>query len=292
MGVWAGVGAYVLWGVLALYWKQLAHVEPSEILAHRVLWSFVFGCVILGILGGGGRLLAILREPRAFRAALVATALIATNWFLFLWAVDRHRVTEISLGYYINPLLNVLLGALVLKEKLRNAQRLAVVLAAVGVAFFIVSVGSLPWVSLVLAMSFGIYGLVRKVAAAGPIEGLTLEVGFVSPIALVFLLLRDPPGGVVLDGGITAGFLFLAGPLTALPLLLFAYSARRIPYSTLGMLQYIAPTLQLLCAVTAFGEPFTERHLVTFAFVWSGLALYATDTLMRRPFLVPAGPSR
>jgi chloramphenicol-sensitive protein RarD len=287
-GIWAGVGAYTLWGVLALYWKLLAHVPPLEILAHRILWSFVFGALLLTVRREWSAVRSVLTDGRSLGAVALSTVLIAINWFLFIWAVSQHRVTEISLGYYINPLFNVLLGAVVLSERLRRAQRWAVALAGLGVSWFVVSLGTLPWVSLVLAFSFGCYGLVRKLSPAGPIDGLTLEAGGLTAVALVGLT----GGFVPVDGHFgadlgTTALLVFGGPLTALPLLLFAVAARRIPYSTLGMLQYIAPTLQLLCAVTAFDEPFTQRHLVTFSFVWSGLGLFAYDTFSRRPRAAP-----
>jgi len=282
-GLWAGVGAYGLWGVLALYWKLLDHVSPSEILAHRVFWCFLFSLLVLRARGTLQPVLDILRDPKARRAVALATLLIGANWFLFIWAVAERRVTEVSLGYYMNPILNVVLGAVVLGERLSRARKVAVVLAGLGVAAFTIGLGYVPWLSLVLAGTFGFYGLVRKTAAAGPLVGLVIETMLLSPLAVLYvLLLPETPGGAIAAHGWgTTALLLLAGPVTAAPLLLFATAARKLPYSTLGMLQYIAPTLQLACAVWAFREPFTPRHAVTFAFVWLGVGLYAWSA--RRP---------
>jgi chloramphenicol-sensitive protein RarD len=282
-GLWAGIGAYGLWGVLALYWKLLDHVAPSEILAHRVFWCFLFSLVVLRARGTLQPLVDVLRDRKARRAVGLATLLIGANWFLFIWAVAERRVTEVSLGYYMNPILNVVLGAVFLGERLSGLRRVAVAFAAFGVVAFTIGLGYLPWLSLVLAGTFGFYGLVRKTAAAGPLVGLVIETMFLSPLAVVYVLVvPDEPGGALLqDGWGTVALLLFAGPITAAPLLLFATAARRLPYSTLGMLQYIAPTLQLACAVWAFGEPFTARHAVTFALVWLGVGLYAWSSRPR-----------
>lgn len=289
-GLWAGVGAYGLWGVLALYWKLLDHVAPSEILAHRVFWCFLFSLLVLRARGTLQPLVDVLRDPKARRAVVLATVLIGANWFLFIWAVSERRVTEVSLGYYMNPILNVLLGALFLGEKLSGQRRVAVAFAALGVIAFTVGLGYLPWLSLVLAGTFGFYGLVRKTAAAGPLVGLVIETMLLSPLAVAYVLLVPAePGGALLGAGAsTTALLFIGGPITAAPLLLFATAARRLPYSTLGMLQYIAPTLQLACAVWAFDEPFTSRHAVTFAFVWLGVGLYAWSARPKRAAVAPS----
>lgn len=288
-GLWAGVGAYGLWGVLALYWKLLDHVPPSEILAHRVFWCFLFAFAVLRGRGSVQPLLQVLSDRKARRAVALSTLLIGANWFLFIWAVAERRVTEVSLGYYMNPILNVVLGAAFLGERIVGLRRVAVGLAALGVLAFTVGLGYLPWLSIVLAGTFGFYGLVRKTAAAGPLVGLVVETLFLSPLALAYVwVVPAPSGGALLHEGVgTAILLVLGGPITAAPLLLFATAARRLPYSTLGMLQYIAPTLQLLCAVTAFGEPFTPRHAVTFGFVWLGVGLYAGSA---RPGRAPGTP--
>ncbi|MEM1025480.1 MAG: EamA family transporter RarD [Myxococcota bacterium] len=279
-GVGAALAAYGLWGVLALYWKQLSHVSAAEILAYRILFGALGAGLIVVVVRGGPRVAAVWFDPRQRRAAVLATALIGINWFLFIWAVSEHRVTQVSLGYYINPLVNVALGALVLGERLSGLRKLAVGLAATGVLAFVVNLGYLPWLSLVLALSFGGYGVVRKQAKAGPLEGLFLETALLAPLALLYLL---QVGAVALfEGGWTTAFLVGGGPVTIVPLLLFAYAARRIPYGTLGMLQYLAPTLQLACAVWAFDEPFTPAHALTFAFVWCGLFVYAVEGLRAR----------
>lgn len=276
-GLWAGVGAYSMWGVLALYWKLLDHVRPSEVLAHRVAWCFLFAVLILRSRSTLQPILRVLSDRKALRAVLVSTVLIGSNWFLFIWAVAERRVTEVSLGYYMNPILNVVLGALFLGERLEGPRRAAVALAALGVVAFTVGLGYLPWLSLVLAGTFGFYGLVRKTASAGPLEGLVIETMLLSPLAVAYVLWvpAEPGGALVTEDAFTRALLVFGGPVTAAPLLLFATAARRLRYSTLGMLQYIAPTLQLACAVLAFGEPFTPRHAVTFGFVWLGVGLYA-----------------
>jgi len=279
-GVGAAVAAYGLWGVLALYWKQLAHVPAGEIMAHRVVFGAAAAGLAVVFFRGGGRVAEIWADPKQRRAVALATLLIGTNWFLFIWAVAQHRVTQVSLGYYINPLVNVALGALFLGERLSRIRRWAVGLAGVGVASFVFTLGHLPWLSIVLALSFGSYGLVRKQAKAGPLEGLFLETALLTPLALLFLWGVD--GRAIWNGGWTSALLVAGGPVTIVPLVLFAYAARRIPYGTLGMIQYLAPTLQLACAVWAFDEPFTQAHALTFSLVWGGLALYAVEGLWGR----------
>ncbi len=219
-----------------------------------------------------------LRDPKTRYWMLLSTCFIATNWGLFIWAVSVDRVTEASLGYYINPLLNVALARLFLGESLRRLQALAVLLATIGVAYLTIARGALPWVSIVLAISFALYGLVRKRTPVGAVEGLAIETGLVTPVALLFLALQSPPfGRLVTDGGSTALLLTLSGVVTALPLLAFAGAARRLRYTTLGMVQYLAPTLQLGCAVLLYGEPFESAHAVTFGLIWLAVALYLFD---------------
>ncbi len=282
-GLWAGIGAYGLWGVLALYWRLLDTVPPAEILANRIVWCFVFAAAALRLRGSLQPAVDVLCDPSSRRAVFASTALIGINWFLFIWAVAERRVTEVSLGYYINPLFNVALGALVLGERLSRLQLVSVALAALGIVSFTVSLGSLPWLSVVLPLTFGLYGLVRKTARAGPLVGLVLETALLAPGALVYLVVWPPVvGGHLVHGPAPeTALLLFGGPLTALPLLLFAAAARRLEYATLGMLQYIAPTLQLACAVWAFDEPFTARHAVTFAFVWAGVFTYAVAARRR-----------
>jgi chloramphenicol-sensitive protein RarD len=277
------LAAYSLWGLLPIYWKQLDHVPALEVLAHRIVWSLGFIAALLFARRAWGRTLGALRDPKTRYWMLLSTSLIATNWGLFIWAVSVDRVTEASLGYYINPLLNVALAGLFLGESLRRLQGIAVLLASAGVAYLTIARGELPWVSIVLAVSFAFYGLVRKRTPVGAVEGLAIETGLVTPFALLFLALQSPPfGRLVTDGASTVALLTLSGVVTALPLLAFAGAARRLRYTTLGMVQYLAPTLQLGCAVLLYGEPFESAHAVTFGLIWLAVALYLFDLMRLR----------
>jgi chloramphenicol-sensitive protein RarD len=220
-----------------------------------------------------------LSQRKTLAALLLSTALISSNWFLFIWAVNTGHVLEASLGYYINPLLNVVLARLVLGERLRPLQLVAVGLAAVGVLYLTVGLGVLPWVSLVLALTFGFYGLVRKVAPVEPLTGLAVETAFAAPIAVLYLLIVPlAQEGRWLPGTPRESLLLLcSGVATALPLLWFAMAAKRLRFTTLGIIQYLAPTCQLALAVLAYGEPFTSRHAVTFILIWTAVVLYAAD---------------
>ncbi len=279
VGVAYGLAAYLWWGFIALYFKAVASVTALEVLCHRVLWSALF---LLSLLALRGRLLSswrTLKQWRTFRLLLLSTALIAVNWYAFIWAVSHDQVLSASLGYFINPLLNVLLGVVFLREKLRPRQRISVLLAAVGVLMLTLSQGSFPGLAFILALSFGFYGLVRKRVAAGPMEGLCLETLLLSPLALLWLFHLRAGGALAFaraDGGLK--FLLAAGGLiTALPLLWFTNAARRLPYSTVGVLQYLAPSLQFLLAVLAFHEPFGHEKLLSFAFIWSALGLFSYE---------------
>jgi chloramphenicol-sensitive protein RarD len=280
-GVVYAVLAYGTWGVLPVYWKALAALSAVEVLAHRVSGTVVFSIALLLAL----RRLPELREALASRRerfALAASgALIALNWGVFVWAVGAERILETSLGYYLNPLVNVLLGMLFLRERLSRAQGIAVALAAAGVLALLVSHGSLPWVALLLATSFGLYGLMHKLTRVRPIPALALETGAIAPFAALYLLLAaEPPGGGLVAGTpLERALLVLAGPVTALPLLWFGSAARRLPLSTLGLFQYLAPTLALLLAVWLYGEAFTRAHAIAFPLIWAALALYTADVL-------------
>jgi chloramphenicol-sensitive protein RarD len=290
-GLAMAIVAYGLWGLFPIYWKQLASVPAPEVLAHRVLWALVFAALLLLARRSLGRALRLLAEPAKRRAMLLSAGLIAANWGLFIWAVSVDRVTEASLGYYINPLLNVVLARLVLGERLRPFQAVAVGVAASGVIYLTLSRGELPWVSLVLATTFSLYGLVRKRAPIGPVDGLAIETGLVTPFAIGYLLLLDPPLGrfaASADLGLIA-LLVGSGVATSVPLLAFADAARRLRYTTLGMVQYLAPTLQLACAVLLYGEPFRREHAITFGLIWCAVAIYLGDAVLRRrPLPAPA----
>jgi len=278
-GVTYALGAYGIWGVAPAYWKLLGALPPAPLLAHRVVWSMVFGLVLLTLTHRSGELAAVLRSRRQLLPILFSALLIGTNWFVFLWAVDTDRVLDTSLGYYINPLISVLFGVIFLGERLRPLQAVAVLLAAVGVLQMVVALGALPWISLVLAVSFALYGLVRKMAAVMPVVGFTLETCLLAPLAAAYLLVSDPRGGVVdLSSGL-ALLLVGTGPFTAAPLLCFNSAAKRLRLATLGLFQYIAPSLAFVLAVAYYGEPFTRAHAVTFSCVWLALAIYSVDSV-------------
>jgi chloramphenicol-sensitive protein RarD len=280
-GVLYAALAYGTWGVLPVYWKALGGVPLAEVLAHRVVGTVLFTTVLLAALRQMPELAAALRSPRERLSLLASGVLIAINWSVFLWAVGASRIVETSLGYYLNPIVNVLLGTLLLRERLRRAQWIAVSLAGLGVLVMLVSHGKLPWIALSVAVSFGLYGLMHKLTRVRPIAALAIETGVLAPAALAYLgLATEPLGGALLTAGpLAQTLLALAGPVTALPLLCFASAARRLRLSTLGLFQYLAPTLALLLAVFLYGEPFTRAHAVAFALIWSALALYSVDAL-------------
>lgn len=276
-GIAAGLCAYGLWGALPLYWKLLVGVPALELLAHRIAWSFfalLLGCALARRLGFFAAL-----GPRTLAVYAVASLLVGSNWLLYVWAVNGGRVVEVSLGYFLNPLVSILLGVLLLGERLRGGQWLAVALAGGGVGVLVLGSGGLPWVSLSLAVSFGGYGLVKKLAPLPSLEGLLLETALLTPPSLLWLWLVESRGqGAFLHGGpLQDALLVGTGLATAAPLLLFGVAARAIPLSTLGLLQYLAPSLQLLLGVFAFGEPFGGARAAAFGLVWLGLAVYAAE---------------
>ncbi len=278
-----GLMAYGMWGLVPIYFKAVAAVPPLEVLAHRIVWSVVILCAVLVAQRRLGAALAALADPRTRRVLALTTVLIAVNWFIFIWAVANDRVLEASLGYFVNPLVNVLLGLVFLRERLSRPAVAAVVLAVVGVAIQTGVTGRLPLVSLVLAASFGFYGLLRKTATAGAVVGLTVETVLLLPAALVWLAWQASRSGMhFLAGDLSLDLLLVAaGVVTALPLLAFTGAARRLRLSTLGFLQYLAPTGQFLLAVLAYGEPFDRGRLLGFAFIWIALVVFSADRLRR-----------
>lgn len=287
-GVAFALGAFLFWGLAPLYFKAVVALPPLEVLAHRVLWSVLLLAALLIALGRLRAVLLQLSSPGVLPRLLASTALISMNWLVFIWAVGQERVLEISLGYYINPLVNVLLGLLVLRERLSPAAVVAVLLAAAGVANLAWQTDGLPWVSLVLAVSFGLYGLVRKLTPLGPIDGLLMETALVAPLAIGFLLWTAWTGAGAISGSAIASgdlslllLLIAAGPVTAIPLIWYAAGARRLRYTTIGFLQYLAPTCHFLLAVLLFGEPFDTAQLVTFACIWTAVAVFTGDSLTR-----------
>ena len=277
-GLLFGLGAYLLWGVLPLYFKFLAALDPFEIVAHRILWSLIFLAALVSLWGRWPAILAALRNRRAMMMLGATAVLIAINWLVYIWAVLNDHVLEGSLGYYLNPLVNVLLGTVLLKERLTRAQLGAVGIAALGVAALAVGAGDGLWISLTLAASFALYGFIRKVAPVESIEGLSIETVILAPVALGFVLWLGATGEAGFPADTATNLLVVgAGAITAVPLLLFAAAARRLPYSTLGFLQYIAPSIQFLLAVLLFGEPLTTAHLICFGAIWTALAIFASE---------------
>ncbi|MFK7999011.1 MAG: EamA family transporter RarD [Polyangiales bacterium] len=279
-GAVMAVVAYAIWGVFPIYWKLLDSVPPFEILAHRILWSVVFVFVLLAMTGGLRTSLAHLRDARMRRLLLLSTALIATNWGVFIWAVSESRIQDASLGYYINPLLNVVIARIFLGERQRPLQAVAVALAAAGVLWLTIAQGSLPWVSLVLALTFCLYGLVRRSITVSAVDGLAIETSLTVPLVIVYLATLDPPfGKLVTVDGLTLALIIGSGVVTAVPLLAFAGAARRLRFTTLGMIQYLAPSLQLMCAVLLYDEVFGFDQIVTFSLIWVAVALYVFDSV-------------
>jgi chloramphenicol-sensitive protein RarD len=279
-GIAYACAAYLLWGVFPVYFKALLDVAPVEILGHRIVWSLAVCAALLALLRRWRWLADLRRQPRVLLWFSATSALVALNWFVYIWAVNSGRVVDASLGYFINPLVNVLIGAVVLHERLRRAQWLAVGVAAAGVLWLTWQAGTLPWTGLVLAVTWSVYGVLRKTAALGAIEGLTLETLLLAPLAAAGLLWLGGSGQSAFAQGDDATRLLLlaAGPVTAAPLLFFAAAARRIPFSTLGVLQYLSPTLQLLIGVWLYGEPFAARA-PGYALIWLGLAVFSADGL-------------
>ena len=278
IGVAFGLGAEFTWGFLPLYLKAVASVPAVEVLAHRVIWSLLLLAALVVAMRRWQPLVRLARDPRTLMLLGLTSLLIGVNWLIYIWAVNSGHVLETSLGYFINPLVNVALGVLVLRERLRKAQIGAVSLAALGVAILAIAQGSLPWISLALAFSFSLYGLIRKMAPADPLTGLLAETALLAPVALVYLAMIG--GGSFAAGSLSIDLLLiLSGVVTAAPLLMFAAAGKRLRYATLGLLQYIAPTIQFLLAVLLFKEELGTAHLVTFACIWIGLAIYAADAV-------------
>jgi chloramphenicol-sensitive protein RarD len=280
-GIAAALAAYTLWGLVPVFFKQLATVPALEIIAHRVLWSLLLLGGVLAVRGRLGAAWMAAQNPRILARVALASTLIVINWLTFVWAVNVNRVLETSLGYFITPLVSVVLAVLVLGERLRTRQWLAVALAACGVALEGWRIGGLPWVSLVLAGSFGLYGLLRKQLPLDAAGGLLLETACAAPVAGLYLLWLGAAGQF--GSAVTIDLLLIAsGAVTAVPLLLFAVGARRLPLVTLGFLQYVAPSLTFLLAIFYYGEPMDVSRLLAFAAIWTGLALYSTDLLLHR----------
>ena len=275
------LGAYLLWGLLPFYMKAVAHLPLAEVVAHRIIWSVPIAAAVLIWLGRTADFKAALRSPRMLAMAALTAALITVNWSIYVWAIAVDRTVETALGYYINPLVNVLVGALLLGERLNRLQIVAVALAAIAVIVLTVEGGKLPWVSLALAFSFAAYGFFRKTLPIGPSQGFLLEVLILSVPSLAYVVWLALAGeGHFASGNTTDTLLFMgSGIVTAVPLLLFAFGARLLRLSTIGIMQYIAPTIVFLIAVFIFGEPFDTTQAIAFGLIWAALAIYTWSML-------------
>src|SRR4051795_4738707 len=283
-GIIYTAGAYLLWGILPIYWKFIDEVPALEILAHRVIWSFIFVLIIVVLLKR--KILknffqVQMSQKKTWLGLFLASLFISINWFTYIYAVNTNHIVEASLGYYINPLIAVLLGVFVLREKVNVLQAISFVIAGIGVIYMTVSVGKLPWISLVLALSFGFYGLSKKLIKVDSILGLLLETLFVLPFALLFLAYLGVNDQHSFSTGSIKNDLFLLGSgiATALPLLWFGIGAQKIPLYMVGFLQYISPTISLILGVLMYGESFTKDHVVTFACIWIAIALFTISNI-------------
>ena len=281
-GILYGLSAYVLWGMFPLFFKQLQAASAIEVVLHRMVWSLVFVLIVLAVLRRWNWLGDVRRSPALLGKFAVSALLLAGNWLSYVWAVNNGHVLDASLGYFILPLINVALGFIFLHERPRKAQWAAFALAATGVLWMAVQSGHVPWLALLIAMTFGFYGLMRKTATLGALEGMSLETMLLAPLAVVALLWAGPSGPGSqwpAHDAHTWLFFLLSGPVTAIPLLLFAAGARRVPLSTMGFLQYITPSILALMGVFLYGEPFAGPRAVGFVFIWVALALYTAEGL-------------
>jgi chloramphenicol-sensitive protein RarD len=288
-GFWFGFGAYFLWGVFPLYFPLLEPTGAVEVLAQRILWSLVFVGALLLLGRGWSRVRAIVAEPRRLRLVAFGSVLIAINWGVFIWAVLNGHVLETSLGYFINPLILIFLGVALMGERLRRVQWLAICLAAMAVVQLTVDYGRPPWIALTLAFSFGTYGLMKKKAGVGAVEGLALETMLLAPLALAYIAWAEVDGTAVFghDGALNMLLLAGAGVITAVPLLLFGGAATRIPMTTLGLLQYIAPTMHFVLGIAVFDEVMTTGRWIGFVLVWLALAILTAESVLTRRRAVP-----
>ncbi len=280
LGSFYATSAYLLWGLLPVYWKAFGAIPAMEILAHRTLWSLVFVAALIGLQRRWKEVKQVIAKRSNVWILLVSSCLLAGNWLTYIWAVNANHILDASLGYFILPLVNVLLGFVFLKERFNLWQTVAIVLACLGVLNFIWSVGTLPWIALVLAFSFAIYGLLRKIVKAESLVGLGIETFLMLPFGLGYALYLETQGtGHYFTDWYTAALFAGAGVITAVPLICFAHAARRLRLSTMGFFQYIAPTCNLLLGVWVYSEPFTETYQVTFGFIWAALIVYSANSM-------------
>jgi len=283
-GFCAALGAFFIWGLLPLYLKAISSAIPLEILCHRITWSTVATLLLLALWNKTGKLLAVLKDKKIVLRFLLTSVLLSTNWLIYIWAVNSDYIVESSLGYFINPLVNVLLGVFFLNEKLRTTQWLAILMAFSGVCYLTFGYGHFPWIAIALALTFGFYGLLRKTAPLPSLEGLCLETSILFIPALLTLVFLASQGESDFIQQNTNGRLLLAGTgiITSVPLLLFGYAAQKIPLSTLGIIQYVGPSMQLCIGIFVYGESFSKEQMLGYALVWCGLLVYATEGIVVR----------
>lgn len=288
-GLIHGAAAYGLWGLLPLYFHLIEQVDAGEIVAQRVLWSVVLLVPVVLLLRRAGSLWQALSTPRVLAMLAASALLIAVNWLLYVWAVLHHQVLAASMAYFLNPLFNIAIGVALLGERLSRAQGMAVLLACAGVAVLALGAGGGLWISLAIALSFAFYGLIRKLAPVAAFEGLTVETLLLAPVALAYLVWLSDHGGLSFGSGFgLTALLVMAGAVTTVPLLLFAAAARQLRMATLGLLQFIAPSIQFVLAITLFGEHLDAQKLLSFALIWAGLAVYVGGSVLNRPRQVAA----
>jgi chloramphenicol-sensitive protein RarD len=291
-GILNGLAAYVLWGFFPIYWKLLHDVPALQVIGHRIAWSFILLIGVILVTRQWKDFRSAVRTPKTIAIYSIAAVLLSVNWLIYVWGVNAGFIVETSLGYFINPLISVLLGVIFLRERLRTMQWIPVALAGAGVLYLTLAYGRLPWIALSLAFSFGIYGLVKKLAPLGSLYGLTLETALVFPIALIYLSFVDftGTGSFLRENALTNIFLIGTGVVTSIPLLMFASAARQIPLTMIGVLQYIAPTLQFLIGVFLYHEPFDKSRLVGFGLVWLALIIFWVENYLAHRVPVPPIP--
>lgn len=289
-GIWYGIGAYAMWGFFPIYWKLLKHVPAIELLSHRIAWSFFFLVIVILISKQWNEFRSLINK-QTLKIYLIASLLIGVNWLLYVWAVNAGHIVETSLGYFINPLLSVLMGVIILREKLRITQWIPIVIAFIGVIYLTFTYGRLPWIALGLAFSFGFYGLTKKLAPLSSVFGLTLETGILFLPAILYLGFQESNAtAAFLHTGLTSDLLMIgAGIVTTIPLLMFASAAKQIPLTMIGILQYLAPTIQFLIGVFVYKEDFDTTRLIGFSIVWLALIIFWVENFManRNPPVQP-----
>ncbi len=284
-GIWSGVAAYAMWGFFPIYWKLLQQVPALQLLGHRIGWSFGLLTIYILLSRQWDDFHAKAFNLKTIGIYAIAGVLLSINWLIYVWGVNAGFIVETSLGYFINPLLSVLFGVIFLRERLRSTQWIPVALAAIGVMYLTFTYGRLPWIALSLAVSFGLYGLVKKLSPLGSVYGLTLETGIVFPVALIYLAVVQANGaGAFLQQGLTVDLLLIgAGIVTTIPLLMFASAAKQIPLNMIGVLQYFAPTIQFLIGVFVYKEAFDSARLIGFGIVWLALIIFWVENIMAQP---------